>query len=267
MLDSRSSFLRKDTHLDGLAMSNPSVVRGMLSALFAAIALLALSAPCRAELLTFREGDGNGYLGTQDTYLASSTPNTIHGADTFTSILGPGIRESHALLQFDDVFGVSSTQIPLGSLINTATLRLSTRFTTANTVFMHEMLINWSQDVATWNSLGAGIQTNDIEAKQAIAASFTAPGGFVDIDVTSSLQNWSEGETNLGWALLITAANTDAYGFQTSENGSFGLRPLLTVDFSPVPEPGSFAIVALLFSCAAGYAGTSTRQRLRRRNS
>ena len=58
------------------------------------------------------------------------------------------------------------------------------------------------------------------------------PLGPVNMDVTTSVQSWSDGASNAGWA-LIDPDNNNGTQYRTSEDGDFVDRPLLTVSFVP----------------------------------
>ena len=93
---------------------------------------------------------------------------------------------------------------------------------------VHRMLSAWTE-ASTWNSLTNGIQANNVEAATTI--SFTADagtGGWITITgITSTVQAWSDGASNNGWALLSNGA--DNWTFHSSEFATVALRPYLTV--------------------------------------
>ena len=98
----------------------------------------------------------------------------------------------------------------------------------------HRMLQDWS-DTATWNSLGDGIQTNDIEAAST-ADVVTGPEslGLHTFDVTASLQAWQANPGgNYGWAIVSTGP--DGVYFSSSEGGT---APRLAVEFVVFPAAG-----------------------------
>ena len=111
------------------------------------------------------------------------------------------------------------------------------------------MSVAWDEGSVTWDTFdtsagGAdggmlpGIEYNGTAVDD---AAFGLANGETGVwDVTSSLQAWSAGGTNHGWMLFGDTNNGwDAY---TSEFATVGSRPLLTVEFTPIPEPS----VALL---------------------
>ena len=86
-------------------------------------------------------------------------------------------------------------------------------------------------------------------AVAAVSAFFTAPtsGVFKDIDVTSDVHAWSSGAANYGWGFLPTGS--DQVAWESSESGTPGHRPKLTVDFAavviPLPNPAWLTLAGL----------------------
>lgn len=213
-------------------------------------AFLVMSAPiAKGDFFTFQEGV-NGYVGTHDTTLSKSIPSDFPRGDSATvGVIGPeptDMREQHGLVRFDGIFGAGANQISPGATVTSAILRLSTDISTNNTVFVHEMLQDWDEATATWDSFVNGVQTNGTEAAIVEVASF-APNSLsaFEIDVTSSVAKWSTGVDNLGWVFFIRDANTDVYTFHSSEAIDSALRPSLTVNIAAVPEPNSWFLLAI----------------------
>jgi hypothetical protein len=74
--------------------------------------------------VTFQRGV-DGYTGTVDTYLQQDRATTDHGDfDELDWDLGTG-RDQITLIRFDDIFGLSPSQIPEGAVISSATLTYS----------------------------------------------------------------------------------------------------------------------------------------------
>lgn len=183
----------------------------------------------------FQDGAGN-YNGTQDTQIRSAAPDDAsRGSATVISadLEDPAPHPSHTLLRFDNIFGDAVGQVPLGAIINSASLRVYTTDPTAaaNPVRVLRMLAPWTEG-STWNSLGSGIdQTNNVETG---ATDATINGGqdeaFDEVDVTAAVQAWADGAPNYGWALLATSTN--GWDWATSENATLINRPRLFVDFT-----------------------------------
>ncbi len=178
--------------------------------------------------LRFQEGS-NGYTGTQDTYVSSGASSTAYGNATSVLVDDPG---QHGLIRFDNIFGSGAGQIAYGSTITNASLSIYVTGTdNLDTVAVHRMLAAWTE-TSTWNSLTNGIQANNVEAATSITYTIDAGiGGWITITgLTSTVQAWSDGAANNGWALL--GDSVDNWTFHSSEFATVSLRPYLTVAFS-----------------------------------
>ena len=222
----------------------------------------------------FRQGQDNGfgeYAGTVDTHIGNGKAGvTLPDADSsmVDTVRVEGRNDNEqALLRFDDIVGSGPGQIPAGTQILEATLTLTTEGSRSNTrrgATLHRMLAPWNA-TDTWNDWGdgstphndtPGIQADGAESDSAIELST----GFVSrgtrsFDVTSSVQAWANGETNLGW-LLMPVTDTDSWLFRSSEFEVVSERPMLTVTL--VPEPSGLMVVAV-----AGLVGLLMSERNR----
>jgi hypothetical protein len=232
----------------------------MLKRVIAALSLalcLGYAREAWSDTISFQEGIG-GYTGTQDTEIDQGDPTLSFGSATSVRVdlLFNG-GDVQGLLRFDGLFGALPGQIPLGSTINSAVLTLNvTNSTLDGIISVYRMTTTWSES-STWNSLVAGVQIGSETAASADAAQAVTLTGATTFDVLASLQAWSSGASNFGW--VIFNSSTDGIAFDSSETGTAALRPLLAVDYTPVPEPGSLVLAGL-----AGAAALCVR-RLRRR--
>ena len=76
-----------------------------------------------AAVETYREGVSS-YNGTQDTFLEEITPDTTRGTESLVKVENDPPQVQHALIRFGNIFGSGAGQIPLGSIINSATLTI-----------------------------------------------------------------------------------------------------------------------------------------------
>lgn len=117
---------------------------------------------------------------------------------------------------------------------------------------VHDMLADWNEATATWDSLVGGIQGDGVEAASLPLATFGAnngsenvPTGPLVIDVTASLAGVKAGTLpGYGWALVPFTNGTNGVDFDASESFISTLRPTLAVEVMPVPEPGTWALMA-----------------------
>lgn len=179
----------------------------------------------------------SGYTGTTDTYIRESKPTTSYRtANTvYTDGSDSSGAEIQGLLAFENIFGDGPGQIPLGSAITSATLTVTLTDGTSGQVMFYRMAQDWTAlPSVTWNALGAGIQTDGVEARSSADATVSGLGvGTQSIDVMQSLQAWSDGEANYGW--LLSTASADGFAFNSSESTT---APILTVTYE-TPTTGT----------------------------
>lgn len=238
-----------------------------------AVVIILPSLTAKADIISFRQGVG-GYTGAQDTYLERHNPGADQSANPIMTLQGaPGSNfEGNGMVLFSNIWGNEAGQIPRARIINSATLTVSTWSTNGNTIAGHKMLINWD-DSATWNSpifdstgngVGDGVQTNGTEAASAADFTYNANSAFEShvVDVTATVQEWSfDTDTTFGWVLYNQTGGT--YRMASSEQ-SVAFRPMLTIDYSAVPEPSSVAF--LIGLGALGLTGGYIRRRTKKAN-
>ncbi|MDP3872016.1 MAG: DNRLRE domain-containing protein [Methyloversatilis sp.] len=242
-------------------------------ALSAALASPAFAAT--STTLTFQQGVG-GYTGTQDTVIRSNltagggdSTNTNYGDAEEISVDGddgsPGAKPNQGLIRFDNLFGNSAGQIRATDTIVSATLSIYIT-NPGSGMTVHDMLVDWAQGSATWNSLVNGVQTDGSDASTTVLAAFGANNGaenvgaddWLTIDLTASLQAMQSGSVpGYGWALMPYAAGSNGIDFLTSEYGAPLARPVLSVEVMPVPEPGTYAMLL----AGLGLIGFAARRR------
>ena len=108
--------------------------------------------------------------------------------------------------------------------------------TTANaTVSMHRVIENWDA-ASTWNSMSNGLSRDDVEVSsvQDSQTTITDQLGFVSFhNLASTVQDWADGESNLGWGLFIDS--DDGWEIASSDHANTSWRPCLTITYaSPV---------------------------------
>ncbi len=227
--------------------------RRFLPILCLALALFT-SGAATADTIVFQEGallpGGGAYTGTQDTEIAGASSGTSFGSlvTMRTDLLDPtsGGAEVQALLRFDNLIGVAPDQVPFGATITSAVLTLFTTNASnapIGNIAIHQMTTGWDE-TSTWDSLTNGVQIgSETLALADDSHSVEVASATTSFDVLASLQAWLGGDTNFGW--VITNDSTDGVQFRTSESAIAVDRPLLTVTFIPLPEPGSLTLAGL----------------------
>ena len=185
---------------------------------------------------TYQEG-ASSYTGTQDTSISATNPISSYGAATTVSV--GGVEQKTGLIRFDSLFGNGSNQIPLGSTILSASLQLNVTSATSPDalIALHRVMANWSE-TSTYSSLGSGLTRDDLEVCTIADGVVSTPDvtGTQLIDgLEDSLQAWSDGSANLGWAIYGNSATT--WAFSSSEAPTASLRPMLLVSYTPPAPP------------------------------
>ena len=200
---------------------------------------------------SFRQGV-NGYTNTADTRVrqldpdVSATASTTVGVDWIAT--GSTENQDQVLIQFGNIVGIGTNQIPPNSRVHAAVLELASRSGSAqgHGGTFHAMLQPWA-DTATWNTMVNGIQTDDVEAAASISVAAGtsaltpfAQGGFNAFELTDDVRLWVSGaRANYGWAILPWTNGADGWFFGTAQNGTAINRPELRVYFTP----GVFVVI------------------------
>ena len=179
---------------------------------------------------------GSAYDGAHDTALYMDEPDRDLGDAPKGTLQGtPAIPPRQALVRFDDLFGAGPAQVPSGTTIVSAQLRLTTlnaaSSATDGIIAVHRMKQPWSE-ASTWNSFTDGVGIDDVEANATpdFAATPVYPHDFARFDVTGAVRDWALGATNDGW--LVRLDSNDNWTFALSEYGVPTTdRPALEITF------------------------------------
>jgi len=204
---------------------------------------------------------------TADTTLQSAFPNDNFGDGT--SFQAGGRRNGGAargLLLFD-----IAGSIPSGSTINSVSLTLTVTATPSggvNSIFdLHRLTASWGEGAgsdfggsaaapgeSTWNARFApgtlwaspgGDFSATVSASRAIAGNgnytFTSTANLI-----ADVQAWLNSPAiNFGWLLDSQSENTPTTIRRFGNRTSGSTSPLLTIQYTPVPEPGVLPLAAL----------------------
>ncbi len=221
------------------------------------LAACLLSSPAAADTITFASG--------QDTSLVSYGPYSNY---TYGHSVGlwqwHGSHEIQTLIRFDDLFGNNPGEIPLGSTITSALLRVYLYNGSRLARRVYELTTDWNENTATWNNFspGGGVNVASQTTGTPVTTYTRRPTGWFNIDVTASLQHWAAGNDNFGWAIISEQLGGHAWDWSGiySFNSNPHLRPSLTVNYTPqatTPEPGTM----LLFGSALGMGAWIRRRK------
>jgi hypothetical protein len=224
---------------------------------FAAVILASVSLP--AATLTLAP--------VADTTLQSAYAGNNVGGDS--SLWIGGRRQggvARGLLRFD------LSSVPAGATINSVSLTLSVTRTPsggANSLFdVHRVLESWGEgnnggsgsgtpadaNETSWNNrfspstpwtTPGGTFSSTISASRSIAGdgsyTFTSTPGLV-----SDVQTWVNNSSgNFGWEVISQSENTPTSIRRFGSRTGGGSAPSLLINYTPLPEPGTLALVAL----------------------
>lgn len=160
----------------------------------------------------------NGYEGCVDTWVEENDPDRDVGRAS-NGLADGGIDGGNAdgtwpLIRFDDIFGSEPGQIPPGTQIDSAFLRISI-FNGGNTTTLHDLNPGRPfNELSRGEAEAAGVEPTNYLTFGDVFAGFgaeffdidtvldTIPNGFmgpVELDVTSSIARYAGGEENAGW--------------------------------------------------------------------
>ncbi|MCE5300576.1 MAG: DNRLRE domain-containing protein [Spirochaetia bacterium] len=178
----------------------------------------------------------NGYTGTEDTMVYSAHPydNSGTAAGGYIGYSGGGMGKSRMFIKFD-----VSNIVPSDAHVVSAYLKVNLAGAKNNTINACAITSRWDETGCSWISRTA----SDL---------WTTPGGdygvamgakymsateceiFLNEDI---VEGWiSSPSTNYGMVLAASDETTDSTEYNTvytSDNASFGVRPSLTVYYTP----------------------------------
>jgi hypothetical protein len=197
------------------------------------------------------------YTGAADLELFEGQPDTPYPTGHSADLNNPqmwidnrdatALNQSEVLLRFDNIVGTGPGQIPPNAIIVSAELLLNVRDAGDGSP-LYRMLIPWDATNDTWNSLGGGIQPDNIEALSTYDSALGIPAvngdsgiGVVTVGVTADLQTWVNGTNNYGWGMTTWDSGinpafgngTDGLGFRCCETPNIDDRPRLRVLWVP----------------------------------
>jgi len=195
-----------------------------------------------------------GPTQVEDAQITADTPATPNGSAAAINVDGQ-TPHAHGLLRFPTLAGT----VPAGSMVNSAILQL-TCTNSGNLMQLYRLTESWLEDQASWNERQIGVPWSNpgadglaSNAGVASSADCTATGTR-SIDITSFVQQWSDGSPNFG--LVLTDSGTDGIDFDSSESAT---SPFLTVTYRAAPQAietkplsGTSASVSFTTSLAIG---------------
>ncbi len=231
---------------------------------FGGVLGLLLSMPeASADTIVFQNGSSPtaGYTGNDVARMEERFPGVNYGDATegLVGTLGTADTLFHTVLSFD------LSAIPSGATINSASLSLY-ETTDAGSVSsavqfdLHELTQSFVESQVTWDDYSTGNPwaTAGGDYSATVLSSITVnPNTSSGVqtfatsgDFTTVVQSALDGSESL--ELLLKLNDTDEAGssrylfrFRTEDYGTVADRPLLTVDYTPVPEPASSALIVV----------------------
>ena len=186
--------------------------------------------------VTYQKGDGKGSVSETDDakLIDGGSAGTNYGSTTDLEI---DSGDKHSVVKFPNIFGGGADQIPLGSVIVSATLTLQV-FNQGDDPLVYQLIEGWVESQVTYNDRITAVGWSNPGAGGTGSHKATADGslpagstGSRSVDVTTSVQNWSDGEVNEGWVLEDTGS--DGVDIRTSEYATVAERPMLSVTYLP----------------------------------
>jgi hypothetical protein len=209
------------------------------SAISAVVSMTVAPASGGTGAITLQRGAGPFVVA--DTYLSAYHTTLNFGA---TSNLQDQFSNYSSLMRFA-IFQSEGGPVPNGTNIKSATLSLY-KYSSYNMVFaVHRVLLDWSESSATWKlrlpglpwtTVGANGLGTDIALTPDALASTDFNPGWIDFDVTASVQEMSLAPTlaNYGWRLKGVSGYTSALKkiYASEFTGTPSLRPKLLITYN-----------------------------------
>jgi alkaline phosphatase len=171
----------------------------------------------------------SGSADTDDAQISADNPNTNYGAVTPINVDGL-TPHAHSVIKFPNIFGSGGGQVPSGSIIASATLKINCT-NLGNIMKLYRLTEDWIEGQVTWNNRSSGTPWTAAGAQGGSNAGVAVNGdctalGWRTIDITQFVQEWSNGAPNYG--IVTMDSGSDGVDFDSSESAN---PPLLTVTY------------------------------------
>jgi hypothetical protein len=188
--------------------------------------------------VSFQDGV-NGYNGTRDTKLRSSSPTTNYGSADFLEL--DGAPDESALLFWD------LTNIPNGSTIQSVDITVNVTEISGATYEIYDLKRDWVENEATWNEYATG-QSWEVAGAgpggtgdRGNTEFGTIDGEFLGLSTVSLnaagvavVQSWVDNPTsNYGFIIQDYVAASNNLDFSSREATTITERPEITVTYLP----------------------------------
>ncbi len=241
---------------------------------FSALMLVAPATIASATTITLQQGI-NSYAGAEYATIQGSAVNggnslsNIHDWRLYAFGLADSSRQQAGLLKFSNITGNGTTQVPTGATVTSATLKLyvagfwGTGSPSTAAVNLYTMNTSWSASTVTdtYRSYESGTPTAywgndslahngpvsgvdfDIASHVTQSVVSTQVNSWITLDVTAIVQSWvNDATSNNG---LVMFGSGTSYGMYFRSPSQNALGPILTIDYTTVPEPASLALLMI----------------------
>lgn len=243
------------------------------------VAIAFLSGRSQAATLTLQDGV-NGYTGGASTHIRSDNPTTNYNGYSVPAgsqlVLGDvSTGNIRGLYSFD--LSSLPTNATINSVTVTLTIHASDGTSSGNTlqVDLLQLSRSFNESTATWNTYDgtnawttAGGDTGALLASTS-ATTKTAPAGtlltFTSTALATSLQSAYDASSSFNFLAKLDAESLtrDIYFLGGDNDPTLAYRPLLTIDYTVVPEPGT--VTMLIFGLVVSVTITK-RNRFQKRS-
>ena len=191
-------------------------------------------------MVSFQDGAA-GYIGTRDTKLLSSAPDSNFGSDPTLEL--DGSPDASTLMYWD------LTSIRPGSFITAVDITINVTNSSNHVFNFFEALRNWVEGEATWNNYASG-QSWQLaggdgpgDRGSTVLASVSGSKGLKTISINPAgvavVQSWVDSPaSNHGFIVLNYVGASDGLDFSSRENRTVANRPKLTVTYTAASQSG-----------------------------
>jgi hypothetical protein len=188
------------------------------------------------EISPFFQDGVNGYNGTRDTRIFSTTPGTNYGNGDELHL----DNDESTLLSWD------LTSIPIGSTINSVDVTFNITNLSTDTYEFYEMKRAWVENEATWNNYASGLSWGVPGADGTADRGSTVLGTITPSTLGSNtislnaagvamVQSWvNNPSTNHGF-IIMDYSNSNGADFSSREVVTVSDRPNLTINYTSLP--------------------------------